>query len=163
YCSRHSRAPSESGGRSSGAWFPRALRQGREEGSRPPRPGRRPPECTMQRPLVDVVAEATRLYVAGNRPQAEALCQQALRQEPDNADALPLLGLLANDAGKPYVAIELISRALARQPTAHNFHNNLGLALAAAGLRYAAAEHFKEALRLNPGDVLARANLGNLY
>ena len=39
-------------------------------------------------------------YQAGRLPQVEAMCRQVLQKQPDNADALHLLGLIAYNTGK---------------------------------------------------------------
>ena len=48
------------------------------------------------------------------------------RRFPDHADALHLLGILATQAGRPNVAIELIGRAVTVSPTVAEYHLSLG-------------------------------------
>ena len=52
----------------------------------------------------------------GRLAEAEALYRQVLSQQPNHSEALRLLGLLARRAGRPEVAVELISRAIAIDP-----------------------------------------------
>ncbi len=50
----------------------------------------------------------------GGRPgEAEDLCRQVLAQQPNHADALRLLGVIANQAGQHDAAVDLIGRAVA--------------------------------------------------
>ena len=56
-------------------------------------------------------------------------------------------------------AILHLSEAVALEPDHAGARNNLGIALAAAGQPLAAAEQFRDVLRRNPNDELARANL----
>jgi len=53
-------------------------------------------------------------HQAGRLAQAETLYRETLALEPDHADALHLLGVLASQIGRHDVAVELIDRAIAR-------------------------------------------------
>jgi tetratricopeptide (TPR) repeat protein len=90
-----------------------------------------------------LVAAGIAHHQAGRLGDAETLYRDALAAQPDHADALHLLGLIASQVGRHDVAVDLIGRAIAQVgksggDSAH-FHANLGLAL--AGL-----ERFEEAL-----------------
>src|SRR3954464_8122613 len=63
---------------------------------------------------------------AGRLHQAEQLYRQVLAADPENAWALQLLGMIAYQVGNPTLAIQLIQRAIAIDPTPADFHNNLG-------------------------------------
>jgi hypothetical protein len=56
------------------------------------------------------VSEALRIAIqhhqAGRLDLAEGICRAILGVEPDHADALHLLGVIARQVGKPEVAIE---------------------------------------------------------
>ena len=58
------------------------------------------------------LALALRHHEAGRLPEAEAIYQQILQNDPDHSDALHLLGLIAHQAGKHEEAVNLISKAL---------------------------------------------------
>jgi tetratricopeptide (TPR) repeat protein len=107
----------------------------------------------------DTMIEAVKLHQAGNLPQAEALYREVLRLDPNQGDALNLLGTIANQVGKPEAAIDFIRRAVAVQPSEPEFHGNLSAAYKAAGDLSAAIRHYREALRLNPNAVSHRVHL----
>ena len=79
-----------------------------------------------------VLQTAMELHQQGKLQQAEQLYLALLSLDPDHADALHLLGLLANQVGRPGVACELIERALGQRPDVAQFHVNYGICLQAA-------------------------------
>lgn len=111
--------------------------------------------------LQDALATAVRFHQEGNLPEAERRYLAILDKEPNHIDALHLRGVIAHQAGKDDIAVELIGRAIAIDRSQPRFHNNLGSVLKAQGDVDGAAERFKEALRLNPDYPDACNNLGN--
>jgi tetratricopeptide (TPR) repeat protein len=97
---------------------------------------------------------------AGRRDRAEALYRKVLQNSPDHADALHLLGVIANKRGRHQRAIQLIERVLASAPDFPTAHVNLGIALRAAGRRADAAESYRRAIALRPDYAIAHCNLG---
>src|SRR5580692_5537827 len=94
-------------------------------------------------------------HQAGRLAQAETLYRETLAAQPDHADALHLLGVIASQVGRHDVAVDLIGRAIAQVGDLgsdhSHFHANLGLAL--AGL-----ERFDEALASFERALAARAD-----
>ncbi|HMD55753.1 MAG TPA: tetratricopeptide repeat protein, partial [Phycisphaerae bacterium] len=84
-------------------------------------------------------------------------------QQPNHADALHLLGVIAYQKQKNEVAFELIGRAIAIDPSIAMYHNNLGNSLRAMGQLEQAAEAYRRAIHLQPDYAEAHNNLGNLY
>src|SRR5436190_2023446 len=68
-------------------------------------------------------------HQAKRLPEAEAVYRQILTVQPNQADALHLLGLIAQQVGQRQVAVDLIRQAIAANPMAPDYHNNLGIAL----------------------------------
>jgi tetratricopeptide (TPR) repeat protein len=99
---------------------------------------------------------------AGRLADAEKGYRQVLMQNPNHADALHLLGVIAAQTGKPQVAIDWIHRAIAIDPNQAMFHMNLANALVESGRREEAAESFAKSLRLDPNDAMTLTNFGNL-
>ncbi len=97
--------------------------------------------------------EALQLHQAGNLNQAEARYRQILQQWPGQPDALNLLGVMANQLGRPEVAIDLIGQAVAQLPNEPDFHGNLAAAYQLVGRVPDAIRHHREAIRLNPKAV----------
>lgn len=100
-------------------------------------------------------------HQAGRLAEAEAGYRAVLRTQPNNPDALHLLGVLAIQSGRPAVAVDLIRKAIARDGRMAAYHDNLGSALAASGKPADAANAHTQALRLQPDFAQARFNLGN--
>jgi predicted O-linked N-acetylglucosamine transferase (SPINDLY family) len=98
-------------------------------------------------------------HKTGRFSEAEALYRKVLAVDPNQFDALHLLGVIAHQAGKYKEAIELISRALKRDPAAFPAHNNLGLAYRALNDLESAQICFRTAVSLNPEYIPAYINL----
>ncbi len=89
--------------------------------------------------------------------------RQILAQQPRHADALHLLGLLDEQAGRPAAAIDWIEQAIAAQsdPAALAvYYFSLASAHAALGAREAAIASYRQTLQRNPAHFAARVNLG---
>jgi predicted O-linked N-acetylglucosamine transferase (SPINDLY family) len=89
---------------------------------------------------------------AGRFPEAERIFQQVLAIEPDNPYALHFLGLIAHQAGKNQIAVELISRALTSWPAYAEAFGNLGNILQELG-------RFEEALASYGKAIAIKAEL----
>ncbi len=100
-------------------------------------------------------------FNAGRLPQAEAVCRRLLSVDPGDADALHLLGLIADRAGHRDAGIELVGRAIAADGRNAQFYANLGLMLESAGQLDKAIEANTHAARIDPGNFAAWFNLGN--
>jgi tetratricopeptide (TPR) repeat protein len=111
--------------------------------------------------ISQALAIAVQYQQAGRLQAAEQIYRQILQADPHQADAWHLLGLLANQVGKPEVAVEYIGRAIGLNGNVAYFHNNLGGVY--WGLRRipeAVACH-RRALELKPDFAEAHSNLGN--
>jgi len=93
--------------------------------------------------------------------EAERIYREVLAKQPDQPDALHLLGVLKAQTGEPTVAAALIARAIAGNPAAPAYHNNLGNVLQELGRFRESLLCYEEALRLAPDYVEALVNLGN--
>ncbi len=102
------------------------------------------------------------VHRAGRLPEAEALYQQALALEPDNADALHLHGLLMVSLGRTDQAARQIARAIELRPGVAIFHNNLGNVLMQLGRLDDAEQQYRQAIVLDTDRVDAMNNLGVL-
>ncbi len=105
---------------------------------------------------------AVQAHQAGRLAEAEAAYRRILVAQPDEPDALHLLGLLAHQGGQPAAAIELIGRAIEINAKMPRFHNNLGLAHAAERRFDAAEASYRRALALDPDYVEAWHNLATV-
>jgi len=100
-------------------------------------------------------------HQAGRLQHAERLYQEVLRADPNQADALHLMGVMAHQTGKHEIAVEQIRRAIALNPQTAVFHSNLGAAYEALGRLSEAVVSYKQALEIMPGYAEAHNNLGN--
>ncbi|MGE0485809.1 MAG: sulfotransferase [Gammaproteobacteria bacterium] len=104
---------------------------------------------------------ALRLHREGQLQRAEFLYRDVLRQAPDHAEALNMLGVIGCQTGNFAAGADLIRRALAIAPGNADFHNNLGMALLQRGEAGAAVAEFEQAVKARPRFAEALFNLGN--
>jgi len=108
------------------------------------------------------LAEAVALHQAGRLDAAAALYESVLREQPEQPDALHLLGLVAHQRGDAAAALDLIRRALQQRASFPVAHNNLANILRGLGRRAEAASHYQQALALRPELVAAAIGLAGL-
>lgn len=87
---------------------------------------------------------------AGRTGEAESGYRDVLRQRPDHADALHLLGLVVAQAAPPHEALPLLARAAKPAPQRPDFHADRGEALRQVGNVTAAEACFRQAIALAP-------------
>jgi tetratricopeptide (TPR) repeat protein len=109
--------------------------------------------------LPETLERAMASHRAGNLVEAERLYRQICAVDPNNVDSLHYLGVLAGQAGRNDIAIDLIGRAVALKPDYAEAHNNLGNAFATQGRTGEAIRHYAQALALRPDYVDARVRL----
>ncbi len=107
------------------------------------------------------LALAIQHHQGGRLEAAEQIYRQVLRAEPNNAEALHLLGVVAHQRGKHDVAVETIGRAIELQGDAAYFHGNLGAVYHALQRFPEAVACYRRALKLKPQYADAHNNLGN--
>jgi tetratricopeptide (TPR) repeat protein len=115
------------------------------------------------------LSEALEEHRRGNLEHATALYKAVLAEDPNQPDALYLLGLVAIQKGDPRQAVLLIGRAAALRPDDPVIHGNLGEAYRALGDNDRTIECCQTALRLDPNHpeihfnlALALVSLGEL-
>jgi protein O-GlcNAc transferase len=99
-------------------------------------------------------------HQAGRLSQAEAHYRQILQAEANHSDALHYLGVIATQAGKHEIAVELIHKAISANPSSPIYCNNLGIALNEQGKLDEAIASFLQALSFKPDFAEAHYNLG---
>jgi protein O-GlcNAc transferase len=110
----------------------------------------------------EALALAIDYHQKGSLTQAEQLYRQILQNDPNDANALNLLGVIAYQTGKPETALHYLNQAISAVPGEANFHVNLALVYRALGKPDKALASFQYALRLDPNAPAAHNNLGNL-
>lgn len=100
---------------------------------------------------------------AGDLEQAERIFKEILKIQPDNADALQLLGVIFYQNGSYNAAMEYMEKALLYAPANADVHNNLGIILQSKGQFDESIACYQKALQLRPGFFQAQFNLGNAF
>ena len=108
----------------------------------------KPCESIPPRPII---ALGTALVLTGRTSEAINHFKQALRIDPDYAEAYNNMGNALFLTGRTSEAIAQYKQALQSYPDYANAHNNLGNALVQMGRISEAIGHYKQALRMNPG------------
>jgi predicted O-linked N-acetylglucosamine transferase (SPINDLY family) len=108
------------------------------------------------------LAAAIERHQAGQLAEAERIYREILAREPDHADSLHLLGVLACQNGEYSQAVDLIRAAVKADPSKAVYHSNLGEALRGLGRLDEAVAAFEQAIRLKPDFAGAYYNLGNV-
>ena len=99
-------------------------------------------------------------YRVGQHQQAQSLCEQILLNNPRDAQALHLSGVIYATQGHPQRAVMLISRAIRLNENVPEFHNNLGLTFHRLSHFGQAVQCYRAALALCPTSVEAHLGLG---
>lgn len=109
-----------------------------------------------------VLHEAGLCYLQSGQPlDAQLCCQQALAADPEHADSLHLMGLIALHASHYDHAIEWIAQAIARDPKP-NYLASLATALQRQGRHEEALKACDKAVQLKPEDAELWRQLGNI-
>jgi predicted O-linked N-acetylglucosamine transferase (SPINDLY family) len=101
-------------------------------------------------------------HQAGRLPLAEEIYRRVLAVEPDQPDALRLLGVLCQQRGQLAAAETWLRRAIHAWPAQAESHNSLGITLKAQGRFEEAAACYRQAWELDPSSASAASNLGNV-
>jgi predicted O-linked N-acetylglucosamine transferase (SPINDLY family) len=107
-------------------------------------------------------AVALEHHGAGRLAEAERGYRAILQLEPEHADSLHLLGVIALQTGNLTAALALVQRAVTLRPDAAICRNNLGQVLERLGRDDEAARCYEAAIALDPGYAEAHNNLGYL-
>ena len=99
-------------------------------------------------------------HQAGRFANAEACYKQVLQWQPNDADALHLLGVIAAQRGQYQTAIEKITQAIDCKPGTATFYSNLGNAYQESGQLAQAIECYEKVIQLQPDHADTYKNMG---
>jgi predicted TPR repeat methyltransferase len=99
--------------------------------------------------LKDMLDRAVAAHQSGKFNEARIQYEKLLDGDPENPDALYLLGGIYYQGNNPRLAAELISQAIQSAPDRDYFYNHLGLALNSMGNMDDAMDAFQTALAIN--------------
>ncbi|MGI8745838.1 MAG: tetratricopeptide repeat protein [Bryobacteraceae bacterium] len=102
------------------------------------------------------------LHRSGRLRDAERVYRNILALDPDHADCLHLLGLIASEAGQPPVAAVLIGRAIQVSGPLAMYCSNLGLVFSRMDKAAEAIACYRQALKADPADNVTYGRLGRL-
>ena len=103
---------------------------------------------------------ASRHLSAGDLPLAESLLLRILADDPAQAHALHLLGIVCYRLGQPKRALDLVGQAVSICADIAQFHANLAEMCRQQGRLDDAVRHGLRAVQLDPQSAAAHANLG---
>ncbi len=110
--------------------------------------------------MPDDFPSAVQHHLGGRLEQAAQIYRAILAHDPQHADALHLLGVVAHQQGDHQRAAQLIGQAIALRPGEAAFYSNLAEAYRATGQLDRAVACCRTALALQPGSPEAANNLG---
>jgi predicted TPR repeat methyltransferase len=108
----------------------------------------------------DLLEHALRHHEAGHMDQAQAVYRHILATDPNDADALHLLGVVLHQSGDHAAAIESIRQAIVLNPQVAQYHNNLGSIYQSLKRLDEAGRCICASLALKPDTATAHYNLG---
>lgn len=120
-------------------------------------------QFSFTRTIPEMLTLALQYHRTGQLAQAEQLYQQVLSQQPHQATALHLLGVIAYQQGQLSMALDYYQRSIALEPNRPAVHNDLGTALRQQGEIEAAIAAYQKAIALQRDYTDAFYNLGNAY
>ncbi|MDG1462432.1 MAG: tetratricopeptide repeat protein [Gammaproteobacteria bacterium] len=106
--------------------------------------------------------EAMRLHQQGNLEQATNFYSEALKQEPNNSQALRLYGILAREIGNHELSLKLLINLAKLQPENSIAYDEIGLTYMASGHLDDAANALDHALGIDPNSLRTLSNKGAL-
>ena len=119
------------------------------------------PDITAVPPDVTALFGAAVMHhQAGQLAKADACYRHVLKAEPNHADAVHLLGVIALQVGRYDVAVDLIRQAIRLNGNNPDYFSDLGNACFSQGNFEAAVAACREVIRLAPGGANGHCNLG---
>jgi len=116
----------------------------------------------VQATIQQALKLAVQHHQSGRLQDAQTLYQQILAVQPNHADAMHLLGVIAHQRKQNQAALELIGKAITINPAVAIYHNNLGMVLKDLGRLDEAVKSYQKAAELKPDFDGALSNLGRL-
>lgn len=102
--------------------------------------------------------DAVELSVAGRLDEAGRTCDDIVADQPHNAEALHLRGVIAFQQGKVGSALSFVEQALQHNPSAAAYHHTRGICLQHQQRFEEALAAYQEAVRINPRLAPAHLN-----
>jgi protein O-GlcNAc transferase len=107
--------------------------------------------------------KAIQYHESGQLQKAESRYKKILTTDPNQPDALHLLGVIAYQNGNHDEAVHLVRKAIRNNPKNPFYYNNLGAVFNAQDRYTEALSSYHTALKLDPDCVDAHYNIGNIH
>lgn len=115
-------------------------------------------------PSAEEIEIASQLFTAGNFAETLSYAKILVQKYPNSGDALNILGVAYRYVGEWDLSIEILKKALKILPTDPEINYNLGVAYQQDKFEFEQAiVYFLKAIQLNPKQINAYNNLGNIY
>ena len=114
----------------------------------------------MNSPVVSLIHQAIERFQQGNLPEAQACLDKALEIDPNDFNALHILGVVYVHQRQNEKAQAFFRRAIEVNPDSGVAHFNLATSLSESGDDEAALPHHEKATVLSPGDPDTWVNYG---
>jgi tetratricopeptide (TPR) repeat protein len=124
---------------------------------------RRPKIFDLMMNIDKTFESAIKHYQTGNLGTAESLCQEILEIQPQNFNALLMLGVIFHESGDYDLAITYTERSLEAYEASAVAHYNLGISYQKKGQPDKAISYYQRALALDSSLVSACYNLGSIF
>ena len=111
----------------------------------------------------DDLANAQRLWLAGQKTQAVEQIETSLKRTPDDLQLRFALGVMRMELGERAKAQDIFTRLTQDFPDLADPYNNLAVLHAANGELDEAKASLEQALRLQPEHAQAQENLGDVF
>jgi protein O-GlcNAc transferase len=108
------------------------------------------------------LAQAQACYQAGKNEEGINFCRQLLNDEPNDPEALHLMGLIRHRQGETEAAVGLIRQAISINEVSPGYHCNLGVLLRTLGQNEEAIASLRRAIELDPKLADGHYNLANV-
>jgi tetratricopeptide (TPR) repeat protein len=112
--------------------------------------------------IIKTMQLAKEHHDAERLPEAKALFEQVVAQQPNHAEAWQMLGIIAGQSRQLELAVGLFANSLQFNPNSPEAHNNLGRALSELEKPVEALEAHRYALKLQPNDARTLEAIGTL-
>jgi protein O-GlcNAc transferase len=110
-----------------------------------------------------ILAAGIKFHQSGQLAKARDCYARAIDADPENPNALHLMGLLAHHKCRNEEAADLIRTATRKDPTNPHYHNDLGAIQEDLGLMNEALASYRKAFELQPDLFEAANNIGNVF
>ena len=106
-------------------------------------------------------SDATKHFQNGKISEAKDICNDILKTEPNNYNAIYLLGVIAFQTKNYLKSVEIIAKAIEINPNNSEYYNFKGIALVHLNKFEEAIQSWSKSIEVDPNNVDAYNNRGN--